>query len=151
MKAPDFSLPDQEGKLHSLHDYKGSWRVVYFYPKDDTPGCTTQACNFRNNMSELTKAGIHVFGISKDSITSHKKFADKHALNFPILSDESLETIKAYDAWAPKKFMGREFMGILRKTYLIDPEDTIIKIYEGMDLNEHAQELLKDVAKHTSS
>jgi thioredoxin-dependent peroxiredoxin len=148
MKAPAFSLPDQNGTLHSLEEYTNTWRVVYFYPKDDTPGCTIEACNFRDSMSELKKFGIHIFGISKDTVQSHKKFADKFQLNFPLLSDVSTETIKAYGAWAPKKFMGREFLGIVRKTYLINPVGDIIKTYEGMKLEQHAQEILQDIQSY---
>jgi peroxiredoxin Q/BCP len=95
MKAPDFTLPDSEGRLHSLSDYRGKWLVVYFYPKDDTPGCTKEACNFRDNRDTLQEHGIAVVGISRDSVVSHKAFAGKYALNFPILSDESTETIRA--------------------------------------------------------
>lgn len=146
MKAPEFALPDQTGKIHSLAEYAGTWRVVYFYPKDDTPGCTTEACNFRDYMKELTEKGIYIFGISKDSVTSHAAFAEKFHLNFPLLSDESTETIKAYGAWAPKKFMGREFLGIVRKTFLINPNGEIVKEYQGMKLDQHAQEIIHDVA-----
>ena len=148
MKAPAFSLPDQNDTLHTLDDYINTWRVVYFYPKDDTPGCTIEACSFRDSMSELTKFGVHIFGISKDTVQSHKKFADKFNLNFPLLSDVSADTIKAYGAWAPKKFMGREFMGIVRKTYLINPLGDIVKTYEGMKLENHAQEILHDIQSY---
>lgn len=147
MKAPDFSLPDQNGINHTLSHYNGKWRIVYFYPKDNTPGCTTEACNFRDNISDLLKKNIVVFGISKDSVASHKKFVNSYHLNFPLLSDETIETIKAYGAWAPKKFMGREFLGTVRKTFLINPEGEIVKIYEGMKLESQAQDILMDVEK----
>lgn len=145
MKAVNFSLPDQDGKFHKLSNYKGKWVVVYFYPKDDTPGCTVEACGFRDAMSELTKQGIAVLGISKDNVVSHKKFAEKFQLNFPLLSDESTETIKAYGAWAPKKFMGRTFLGILRKTVLINPQGKIAKTYDNVDVKTHAKQILEDI------
>src|SRR3989338_1876571 len=117
MKASTFSLSDQNGIVHSLSDYKGKWVVLYFYPKDDTPGCTREACEFRNIHNKLTKKGIVVLGISKDSVASHTKFVKKFDLPFPLLSDESLTTIKAYGAWGEKKFMGKTHEGILRKTF----------------------------------
>src|SRR5258708_5307841 len=104
MKTYDFNLPDQDGKYHKLSDYKGKWVVLYFYPKDDTPGCTKEACNFRDLFHELQKLGVQILGISKDSTASHKKFAEKYKLNFPILSDETKEIIKKYKAWGMKKF-----------------------------------------------
>lgn len=145
MIAPAFTLPDQNGTLHTLQDYRGKWVVVYFYPRDNTPGCTTEACSFRDNMESLTTAGVVVFGISKDSVRSHKKFADQFALPFYLLSDESKETIKAYGAWGKKKFMGREFDGILRNTYLIDPKGEIRKTYERVDPKTHVDTILKDL------
>lgn len=147
MKAPNFSLADQNGTVHTLSQYKGKWVGVYFYPRDDTPGCTKEACNFRDKRADLEKAGIIVLGISKDTVASHKKFADKYHLNFTLLADPSTETIKAYGAWAPKKFMRREFMGIHRKTFLINPEGEIVKEYQGMDLTKHAEEIINDVNK----
>lgn len=146
MKAPDFSLPDETGTVRSLSDYRGSWMVVYFYPKDDTPGCTIEACSFRDNLARLTSLGVAVIGISKDSVKSHRKFADKFSLPFPLLSDESKETIKAFGAWGKKKFMGREFEGILRNTYVIDPEGEIRKTYEKIDPKTHVDEILADIA-----
>lgn len=143
--ATNFSLPDQDGKLHSLSDYHGKWAVLYFYPKDDTPGCTKEACNFRDSFHELQKMGVVILGISKDSVKSHKKFADKYQLNFPILSDESLVVIKAYNAWGRKKFMGREYDGIFRTTYLIDPEGQIEKIYEKVNPLTHAGAIITDL------
>lgn len=143
MKPTDFSLPDQDGKLHSLSDYLGKWIVLYFYPKDDTPGCTKEACNFRDSFHELQKMGVVILGVSKDSVESHKKFADKYQLNFPILSDESLETIKAYEAWGKKKFMGREYDGVHRMTYLINPTGQIEKVYEKVNPLTHANQIIK--------
>lgn len=145
MKAPHFSLPDQNGKLHTLSDFRGKWVIVYFYPKDDTPGCTKEACNFRDQLKEFQDRGIVILGISKDPVTSHKKFADKYHLNFVLLSDESKKTIKAYRAWGVKKFLGKSFEGILRKTYIINPEGDVIKTYEKVNPSTHASEILMDL------
>jgi len=150
MKAPDFTLPDQDGKDHSLSDYKGKWLVVYFYPKYDTPGCTKEACSFRDGRQALLNKGIEVVGVSKDSVASHKKFVDKYNLNFTLLADPSLETIKAYKSFGQKKFMGREFEGTLRNTYLIDPTGEIVKTYEKVSPAEHALEILNDFEKLAS-
>lgn len=145
MEAVDFNLPDQDGKSHKLSDYKGKWVILYFYPKDDTPGCTKEACNFRDAFEELQKMDVQILGVSKDSVASHKKFAEKYDLNFPILSDEDKEVIKKYNAWGVKKFMGREFEGILRTTYLIDPQGKIKKVYEKVNPLIHASEIIKDL------
>ncbi len=146
MHATDFSLPDQDSKFHKLSDYRGKWVVLYFYPKDDTPGCTTEACNFRDSFHELQKLGVVILGVSKDSVKSHKKFADKYGLNFPLLSDESLKIIKSYKAWGEKKFMGRTYEGILRTTYLINPQGEIAKVYEKVNPLTHAEAISKDLA-----
>jgi peroxiredoxin Q/BCP len=145
MKTINFVLPDQNGENHSLADYKGKWVVLYFYPKDDTPGCTKEACNFRDSFHQLEHLGAQILGVSKDSVSSHKKFADKYHLNFPILSDESKKIIQAYNAWGQKKFMGKTFEGTLRKTYLINPQGEIAKIYENVNPLSHAGEILKDL------
>ncbi len=145
MKAFNFSLFDQNSKLYKLSDYLGKWVVVYFYPKDDTPGCTKEACTFRDLSAEYKKRKVMIFGISKDSIESHKRFAEKYHLNFPILSDEEKKVIKEYQAWGEKKFMGRTFEGVLRKTYLIDPKGEIVKIYEKVNPLFHGDEILKDL------
>lgn len=145
MKAIDFSLPDQNGKIHKLSDYSGKWVVLYFYPKDDTPGCTKEACGFRDNINELKKLKVVVLGISADSIDSHKKFSQKYNLNFSILSDESKEIIKKYNAWGRKKFMGKEFEGILRITYLINPQGKIVKKYENVKPEQHAKQIITDI------
>jgi thioredoxin-dependent peroxiredoxin len=144
MKAPAFSLQDQGGNTVSLKDFAGKWLVVYFYPKDDTPGCTKEACSFRDAKELLREKGLEVVGISKDSVKSHAKFAEKYDLNFPLLSDESTETIKAYGAWGQKKFMGREFEGILRQTFLINPAGEIVKSYPEVTPQDHALQILKD-------
>lgn len=149
MQATDFTLPDQNNTEHSLKDYRGKWVVVYFYPKDDTPGCTKEACGFRDTMAELQKLNVAILGISKDSVASHKKFAEKYNLNFPLLSDKNGNVIKAYDAWGMKKFMGKEFAGTLRKTYLIDPQGNIVKTYNDVNPTQHADEILRDAQERS--
>ena len=144
-KAPDFTLSDQNGHEHDLSDYRGHWVLLYFYPKDDTPGCTTEACGIRDSYAAFAKNNITVIGISADPVASHKKFADKYDLPFLILSDESKEVIENYEAWGEKKFMGRTYMGIFRISYLINPEAIIIKVYPKVKPAEHAAEVLKDV------
>lgn len=145
--APDFSLPDQAGEMHSLEDYQGKWVILYFYPKDMTPGCTVEACSFRDNEARLTRAGAVVLGVSADSVKRHEKFAKHEKLNFPILSDEGREVVKAYGAFGKKKFMGREYEGIFRNTYLIDPKGKIIKVYESVKPATHVEEILSDLAE----
>ena len=144
-KAPKFELPDQDGKLHKLSDYLGKKVLIYFYPKDDTPGCTTEACNFRDNFADMSKMGLVVLGVSKDSVKSHKKFSEKFNLNFPILSDESTEMINAYGAWRLKKFMGREYMGTERMSVLVDEDGKVAKIYESVKPADHTQEVMGDI------
>lgn len=141
MKAKNFKLPDQNGDVHTLSKYKGKWVVVYFYPKDDTPGCTIEACKFRDSLNKLQMLGVVILGISKDSVTSHKKFAEKYHLNFPILSDESKETINAYDAWG--------LLGTLRKSFLVAPSGDIKKVYENVNPTIHAGQILDDVQAFT--
>src|SRR4051812_31506209 len=127
--APDFTLQDQNGNEHSLRDYRGQWVVVYFYPKDDTSGCTKEACSFRDGREELERRGLKVFGISADSVASHKKFTDKYGLNFTLLSDPDKTIIDAYGALGEKSMFGRKYIGIKRNTYLIDPDGNIVKEY----------------------
>lgn len=144
--APDFSLEDQHGKVHSLNDYAGKWLVLYFYPKDDTPGCTTEACNFRDERSAIAELGnAEVVGVSKDSVKSHKKFADKYNLDFTLLSDESLETIKAYNVWGERSMYGKVYMGTIRSTFIIDPDGNIAKHYPKADPKKHAVEIINDL------
>lgn len=143
--APNFSLPDQSRKEHKLSDYKGSWVLIYFYPKDDTPGCTKEACFIRDNFPKFTKSKAKVFGISKDSVKSHAKFAKKYKLPFTLLADEDKNVMKKYGVWAKKKFMGREYMGTIRTSFLINPEGKIAKIYENVKPETHAEEVLKDL------
>lgn len=145
MRAPDFSLPDQTGKIHKLSDYSGKWLIVYFYPKDDTPGCTKEACNFRDGSEEYKKRGVEIVGISKDSVKSHEKFSNKFSLNFPLLSDESGKTVEAYGAWGEKSMFGKKYMGILRNTYLINSKGEIVKEYKGVKPEIHSEEILKDM------
>lgn len=146
-KAPNFKLKDQSGLEYTLKEYTEQKKkvLIYFYPKDDTPGCTTEACSFRDNLKDLAKMGLVVIGISKDSVKSHDKFAKKYDLNFPILSDEEGKVIESYDAWGNKKFMGREYMGILRKSFLINEEGKIEKIYEEVKPAEHVKEVKSDI------
>ena len=145
MKAPDFELLDQNGQSHSLKDYLGRWLVLYFYPKDDTPGCTKEACSFRDNIGEFKKAGAQVVGISKDTVKSHKKFEIKHKLNFTVLSDPDGKVVAEYNSWGEKKMFGRLFMGILRNTFLINPEGEIIKKYEKVNPLTTASQILNDL------
>jgi peroxiredoxin Q/BCP len=147
MKAINFTLKDQNEKEHSLTDYKGKWVVLYFYPKDNTPGCTKEACAFRDSFHELENMGVQILGVSKDTTTSHKKFAEKYNLNFPILSDIDMTVMKAYKSWGLKKFMGREFEGTLRNTYLISPKGEIEKVYEKVNPLTHASEIISDLKK----
>lgn len=147
MKAYEFSLPDQDGTIHNLSDYKGKWVVLYFYPKDDTPGCTKEACTFRDLSDTFANKNAVIFGVSKDTVASHKKFSNKFSLPFPLLSDPSTETIKAYGAWGTKKFMGHEFSGILRNTYLINPYGEIAKTYQKVDPVKHVNEILADISE----
>lgn len=145
-KAPDFSLPDQNGDIRTLKDYAGRWVVLYFYPKDDTTGCTAEACNFRDARDLIAELGNSVvIGVSKDSVASHKKFVEKYDLNFTILSDPEHQVIEAYHSWKPKKFMGREFIGTHRNTFIIDPAGNIVKQYEGVNPRTHAAEIINDL------
>ena len=128
-KAPDFSLPDQGGVIHSLSRYRGKKVILYFYPRDNTPGCTKQACGFRDLYPQFTEKGAVVLGVSKDSVASHKKFKEKYQLSFPILSDTELQVIQAYDVWKEKKLYGKVSMGVVRTTYLIDENGIISKAF----------------------
>lgn len=148
MKAPEFTLPDQNGKVHSLKDYAGKWLVLYFYPKDGTPGCTTEACEFRDARELIADYGnALVVGISKDSVKNHQKFAEKHNLNFTILSDETGDTIKAYNAWSKRSMFGKIYLGIIRSTYIIDPNGNIVKEYPKVNPVGHAQQIIEDLKK----
>lgn len=141
-KAPAFTLPDQNGQTHSLSDYKGRKVILYFYPKDNTPGCTKQACGFGDRYPQIQEKGAVVLGVSKDSVASHKKFEEKYGLPFPLLSDVELEVIKAYDVWKEKKNYGKVSMGVVRTTYLIDEEGTIVKAIDNVRAADNPQEML---------
>ena len=149
-KAPDISLADQGGKIHNLKNYQGKWVVVYFYPKDDTIGCTKEACNFRDNYKTLQQKNIVVLGISKDSMESHQTFAKKYQLPFPLLSDPEKITIEEYQAWGAKKFLGKSFEGIKRKSVLINPQGLITKIYQNVRPIKHAEKIINDVENLTN-
>ncbi len=144
-RAPNFVLPADDGSEVSLSSLQGKKVVLYFYPKDDTPGCTTEACGFRDLHQEFEKRGAVVLGVSKDSVKKHDSFKKKYDLPFKLLSDESAEVISAYGSWGQKKFMGRTFDGILRTTVLIDPEGKIAKVYPKVAVAEHPDEVLKDL------
>lgn len=141
--APDFKLKNQNGETVKLSDQRGKKIALYFYPKDDTPGCTKQACSLRDGFSELEKAGITVYGVSMDAEAKHQKFIAKYDLPFDLLIDENHEIADKYGAYGEKKFMGRTFDGILRKTFLIDENGRIKKIFDKVKVDEHADEVLK--------
>lgn len=143
--APAFALPDQAGNIVKSADFKGQKVVLYFYPKDNTPGCTKEACAFASAYNGFKEQNVTVIGISKDSVKSHQKFADKFQLPFLILADPDLEAIQAYDVWKEKKLYGRTYMGILRSTYLIDEDGIIQHVYEKVDPTTHAQTILEDL------
>ena len=143
--APDFTLPDQSGQNHSLSDFRDQWIIIYFYPKDLTPGCTTEACNFRDDFPNYQKLNTTILGISKDSVKQHAKFAEKYKLPFLLLSDESGEVCEKYGVWQEKSMYGKKYMGIVRSTYLVDPKGTIARVYPKVKVKEHATELLQDL------
>lgn len=142
--APGFNLPDQNGQWHNLKSYLGSWTIVYFYPRDNTPGCTREACSIRDNWGDFSAAGIQVVGISTDSIKSHQKFSFKHKLPFTLLADEEKKAAHAYGVYGKKKFLGKEFTGTKRISFLLDPKGKIAKIYEKVKPSEHAEQILND-------
>ena len=141
-KAPDFAGKNQDGKEIKLSDFKGSKLVLYFYPKDNTPGCTAEACDLRDNYQKFESMGYKILGISKDNEKSHKEFIEKFSLPFPLISDTDATILKAYDAWGRKKFMGKEYDGILRKTYIIDENSIILDIIEKVDTKAHSKQIL---------
>lgn len=142
--APQFTLPDEEGNLRMLGEYAGKWVVLYFYPKDDTPGCTVEACSLRDARDDITELGAEVIGISKDDASSHEKFKAKHSLNFTLLSDKDGKVIESYGAWG-KKMFGQE--GILRRTFIINPEGTIVKVYGRVTPLGHGEQVIEDLKK----
>ena len=141
-KAPEFSLPDENGEIRNLSDYKGKKLILYFYPRDNTPGCTKQACGFDNLYPQFSEKDVEIIGISKDSVASHKKFKEKYSLPFTILSDTELQIIQAYDVWKEKKLYGKTSMGIVRTTYLIDENGVIIKAMDKVKAAENPEEML---------
>jgi peroxiredoxin Q/BCP len=146
VKAPNFKLFDQDGNIHQLSDYAGKVIVLYFYPKDDTPGCVKEACSFRDNFNVFKQQGVVVLGVSPDSIASHAKFKEKYALTFTLLADEDHAVCELYGVWGLKKLMGKEYNGVFRTTFVIDENGFIIKVYENVRPDEHAQEILAMLA-----
>lgn len=142
-KAPDFSLPDQNGKIVSLNDFSGQWLVIYFYPKDNTPGCTTEALEFTQYLERFQKAGASILGVSPDSAKSHCQFIAKHNLSVQLLSDPEHTMAESYGAWGLKKFMGKEYMGIIRSTFLIDPQGIIAHIWQNVRVKGHVEAVWK--------
>lgn len=146
-KAPDFTLPDQNGKLHKLSDYVGKKVILYFYPKDNTSGCTKQACGFSERLPLFLEKGAVVLGVSKDSVASHKKFETNYSLAFPILSDPERTVIEAYDVWKEKKNYGKVSMGVVRTTYLIDEQGIIIRANDKVKAAENPEQMLSELEK----
>ncbi len=140
--APDFDLVDDAGITRRLSDYRGQSVVLYFYPKDDTPGCTTEACNFRDDYSAYVEAGITILGVSPDSPKAHSKFKTKFQLPFPLLADEEHIVSNLYGVWGQKKFMGRDYLGVFRTTFLITPDGKIRKVFENVKPSDHSAEVL---------
>jgi len=143
--APPFSLPDQNGDLHSIDVHKGKWIVLYFYPKDDTPGCTIEACGFRDNFAAFTKKNAVILGVSGDTEAKHTKFIEKFSLPFSLLADTEKKTAEDYGVWKEKSMYGKKYMGIERTTFLIDPNGNIAKIYEKVKPQGHESEILSDI------
>ncbi|MBU2103571.1 thioredoxin-dependent thiol peroxidase [Patescibacteria group bacterium] len=143
--APDFTLLDQNGVARTLSEFRSAPTLIYFYPKDDTPGCTKEACLLRDSFPELSQTNVTVLGISPDSVQSHKKFAEKYSLPFMLLADTEKEVVSLYEVWGKKKFMGREYDGVFRTSFLLDKEGKVAKIYENVRPEKHAQEVLEDL------
>tara|TARA_B100000003_G_C10835758_1_gene332835 strand:- start:125 stop:595 length:471 start_codon:yes stop_codon:yes gene_type:complete len=148
-KAPIFSIPSTNKSNYSLKESMGKYIVIYFYPKDDTPGCTLETNDFNKLLPKFKKLNCEIYGISKDSISSHNKFRNKFKIKFNLLADEKLKVLKKYKVWGKKKFMGKEFMGILRTTFLIDKKGKIIKIWENVRVKDHAKDVLKTLQNIT--
>jgi thioredoxin-dependent peroxiredoxin len=141
--APKFSLPDETGVVRSLDDFRGHPVILYFYPKDDTPGCTTEACNFRDDYSQYSGTGITILGVSPDNTKSHAKFKEKYGLPFPLLADDGHKVCELYEVWGMKKNYGREYMGVLRTTFLIDEKGMIVQVFEHVKPAGHSAEVLE--------
>ena len=148
MKASNFTLPSTNKKSFTLNESLGKYVVLYFYPKDDTPGCTIETNDFNKLYSKFKKLNCDVYGISKDNIKSHDKFREKYKIKFDLLSDEELKVLKKYKVWAKKKFMGREFMGIVRTTFLIDKKGKTLKVWNNVKVKDHAKEVLETLQKY---
>ncbi|MCI5885928.1 MAG: thioredoxin-dependent thiol peroxidase [Clostridiales bacterium] len=144
-KAPSFSLPDQNGEIHTLEEYRGKKVILYFYPKDNTPGCTKQACGYAEKYPQFLEKGAVVIGISRDKVASHKRFEEKYELPFTILADPELEAIRAYDVWKEKKNYGKVSMGVVRTTYLIDEEGIIVKANDKVKAAEDAEKMIDEI------
>jgi thioredoxin-dependent peroxiredoxin len=144
-QAPDFTLSDQDGENHTLSDYRGKWVLLYFYPKDDTPGCTIEACTIRDQFKDFNTIGAVVLGVSTDTVASHKKFATTYELPFTLLADEYKEVVGRYGVFGEKKFMGKTYMGTHRASFLIDPSGNVAKIYEKVKPELHATEVIADL------
>ena len=144
-KAPAFELPDQNGVIHTLEQYRGKKVVLYFYPKDNTPGCSKQACGFSERYPQFREKGAVVLGVSKDSVASHKKFEEKYGLAFPLLSDPERKVIEAYDVWKEKKNYGKVSMGVVRTTYLIDENGIIVKAFGKVKAAENPAQMLEEL------
>ena len=144
-KAPAFELPDQNGRIHSLEEYRGKKVILYFYPKDNTPGCTKQACGYSQLYPQFEEKGVVVLGISKDTVASHKKFEEKYGLAFTLLADPERKVIEAYDVWKEKKNYGKVSMGVVRTTYLIDEEGIIIKANDKVKAAEDPEKMLEEM------
>lgn len=144
-KAPDFTLPDQNGDMHSLSDYLGKKVILYFYPKDNTSGCTKQACGFADRYPQFKEKGAVILGVSKDSVASHKKFETNYGLPFTLLSDTELDVIKAYDVWKEKKNYGKVSMGVVRTTYLIDEKGYIVKVMDKVKAADNPKDMLEAI------
>ena len=143
--APDFALPDDTGRVRTLSEFHGKTVLIYFYPKDDTPGCTTEACNFRDDYSAYEKAGVVILGISPDTVKSHVKFKSKYELPFPLLADSEHQVCEAYGVWGLKKFMGREYMGVLRTTFLVGSDGKVKDVFENVKPAEHSTQVLESL------
>ena len=144
--APDFTLPDQDGTMHTLASYRGKWVLLYFYPKDNTPGCTAEARAIRDQFQDFQKIDAVVLGVSTDSVQSHKKFASAYQLPFTLLADEDKKVVALYGVFAEKKFLGKTYMGTMRTSFLIDPTGKIARVYEKVKPEKHASEVLADLA-----
>lgn len=143
--APGFTLPDQDGNTHALSSYRGKWVLLYFYPKDDTPGCTIEACTIRDQFKDFKKINAIVLGVSTDSVKSHKKFADAYQLPFTLLADDQKQVVGQYGVYGEKKMYGKTYIGTKRTSFLMDPEGKIVKVYEKVKPENHAAEVLADL------